>query len=183
LIDSWNIGAERVFGYKESEIIGKKFDVLFTPEDRRKRVPQKELQTALKEKHAENERWHVRKDGSRFFASGMVTPLKIRSEGFVKITRDQTQKLEAEKARHQKEILQKLVQAQEAERKRIARDLHDDIGQQLVALRLHIEQIRQLCENNKELCARIDNLQTIAKRIDHGVDFLAWDSDQACWMI
>jgi PAS domain S-box-containing protein len=75
-IASWNIGAERVFGFKESEIIGRSFDILFTPEDREKQIPQKELETALKEGRAVNERWHLRKDGRCFFASGMIYPLK-----------------------------------------------------------------------------------------------------------
>jgi PAS domain S-box-containing protein len=173
-IASWNIGAERVFGYKESEIIGRRFDILFTPEDREKKIPQKELETAIKKGCAENDRWHLRQDETRFFAAGMVTPLK-GAAGFVKIARDETKKLAAEKALHDKEILQKLVHAQEDERKRIARDLHDELGQQLSALRLILEQIRKLCEDDQELSARVDDAQTIAKRIDHGVDFLSWE--------
>jgi PAS domain S-box-containing protein len=84
-IGSWNIGAERVFGFEKSEIIGQQVDVLFTPEDRDKGVPQKELKTALKLGRAEDERWHIRKDTTRFWASGLLTLLKIPEEGFVKI--------------------------------------------------------------------------------------------------
>ncbi len=175
LISSWNIGAERVFGFKESEIIGQPFDTLFTPEDRASGAPQKEMETALKEGRADNERWHVHRDGSRFFASGALMPLKGGAQGFVKIARDYTKKLEVEKAALDKRILQKIVKTQEDERKRIARDLHDELGQQLVALRLKLEQVRKLCDNDEELGARIDDVQTMARQIDHGLDFLAWE--------
>jgi PAS domain S-box-containing protein len=175
LIASWNIGAERVFGFKESEIIGQPFDTLFTPEDRASGVPQKELETARTKGRADNDRWHVRHDGSRFFASGALTPLIGEAKSFVKIARDETKQLAAEKAARDNQILQKIVQAQEDERKRIARDLHDELGQQLVALRLKLEVVRKLCDNDKELGAKIDDVQTMARQIDHGVDFLAWE--------
>jgi PAS domain S-box-containing protein len=71
-IASWNTGAEKVFGYAESEIIGQPCDILFTPEDREKGVPAKEMEIALREGSAEDERWHLCKDGSRFFASGKM---------------------------------------------------------------------------------------------------------------
>jgi PAS domain S-box-containing protein len=175
LVASWNTGAERTFGYKENEIIGQPHEILFTPEDREKGVPQKELETASKEGRAENERWHIRKDGKLFFASGIMTQLREGNKGFVKITSDQTKRIEAEQAEREKEMLVKLVHAQEDERKRIARDLHDELGQQLIALRMELEQVRKLCENNKVLSAKVDAVQIIARSLDHGVDFLAWE--------
>jgi signal transduction histidine kinase len=92
----------------------------------------------------------------------------------VKIARDMTERIKAEKSQRDKEILQKLVGAQEDERRRIARDLHDELGQQLTALRMKLERVRSLCEND-ELCAEIDETQIIARNIDEGVDFLAWE--------
>lgn len=174
LIASWNTGAEKVFGYTESEIIGQPGAILFTPEDREKDVPRKELETARENGRAEDERWHIRKDGSRFYASGVVTRLREGAEGFVKIARDQTAKIAAERAVREKEILQKLVGAQENERKRIARDLHDHLGQQLTALRLKLEAARKVCEND-QICENIDEIQMIAKRLDADVDFFAWE--------
>src|SRR5436305_401459 len=75
-IVSWNVGAERILGYKEPEIIGQPFAVIFAPEDSRRKRPEYELQTARETGRAEDERWHIRKDGSRLWASGVVTPLR-----------------------------------------------------------------------------------------------------------
>jgi two-component system CheB/CheR fusion protein len=174
MIDSWNSGAERVFGFRENEIIGKSAATLFTPEDRRHNVPEKEMKTADETGHAEDERWHLRKDGSRFFASGVMMPLKNR-RGFLKIARDMTERIKAQQFQRDKEMLQKLVSAQEDERKRIARDLHDQLGQQMTALRLKLETTRKLCEDHEEICRKIDEIQLIARDIDSDVDFLAWE--------
>jgi two-component system CheB/CheR fusion protein len=100
-VTSWNPGANLMLGYTDSEILGQVADILFTPEDRQRGDAEKEASKALKEGRAENERWHLRKDGSRRYCSGMVRPLtdalgdKI---GFVKIMRDLTQQKEAEAA-------------------------------------------------------------------------------------
>src|SRR4051812_27088871 len=72
---SWNIGAERLFGFGESEIVGLTADVIFTAEDRQKGVPDQERSLAQREGRANDERWHQRKDGSRFWASGLMMPL------------------------------------------------------------------------------------------------------------
>ncbi|HEY8563160.1 MAG TPA: PAS domain S-box protein [Pyrinomonadaceae bacterium] len=175
LIASWNVGAQRVFGYPESEIVGQHLEVLFTPEDRAKKIPAKELKTARRHGRAEDERWHTRRDGSRFYASGVLMRLDEGAKGFVKIARDRTDKLVAEKTLRDKEILQKMVGAQEAERQRIARDLHDELGQQLTALRLKLERIKILCDGHAELCLQIEDAQSLAGNIDQGVDFLAWE--------
>ncbi|HXH70929.1 MAG TPA: PAS domain S-box protein [Pyrinomonadaceae bacterium] len=175
IVDSWNAGAEKVFGFKEEEIIGKSGAILFTLEDRARDVPEKEIKCASETGKAEDERWHIRKDGSRFYASGVMQPLRDGGiHGFVKICRDQTEKIEAEKILRNKETLQKLIGAQEDERKRIARDLHDELGQQLTALRFKLEATRKICEEEK-ICGKIDEIQLIAKQIDANVDFLAWE--------
>jgi two-component system CheB/CheR fusion protein len=100
VITSWNSGAHRIFGYEESEVLGEPVDMLFTPEDRGRGVPQAEMQTARANGSAVDERWHVRKDGSRFFCSGVTTLLDNgEMHGYARIARDLTGTKEAESRR------------------------------------------------------------------------------------
>ena len=90
LILSWNAGAERIKGYKPKEIIGKHFSVFYTPEAREGDRPGAILHAAAKEGRCVDEGWRVRKDGSQFWASVVVTALKTQTgalRGFLKITR------------------------------------------------------------------------------------------------
>ncbi|WP_183567573.1 PAS domain-containing protein [Mucilaginibacter sp. SP1R1] len=90
-INSWNSGAERVLGYKEEEIIGRCAEVFFTPEDVAAGVPEHELNTSIKNGRAVDERYHVRKDDSRFWGSGLVFPLydeQRQHRGYTKIMRN-----------------------------------------------------------------------------------------------
>src|SRR5215212_2583723 len=96
----WNVGAQRTFGYREEEIVGKESSLLFTPEDRGRSAYEEELRKAVAEGRAENERWHIRKDGTRFWASGVMTPVRDQTgnmRGFAKVARDVTDRKEAEK--------------------------------------------------------------------------------------
>jgi two-component system CheB/CheR fusion protein len=176
-INSWNAGAEKIFGWTESEALGQSGEIIFTPKDRAKGEPKKEIATALAEGRAPDERFHLRRDGSRFYSSGVMNLLRDadgNAQGFVKIARDMTERIHAEKALRDREILQKLVGAQEDERRRIARDLHDHLGQQLTALKLKLEATGKVCED-AEVSGRIDEMSAIAKQIDADVDFLAWE--------
>lgn len=92
LIEEWNTGAERIFGYKAEEAKGQPGHIIFTPEDIAAGIPEKEMRTAQEKGYAEDERWHMRKDGSRFFMSGVMRPIyNPRLTGFVKVARDMTQ--------------------------------------------------------------------------------------------
>lgn len=96
---SWNQGAARVTGYSEEDILGKPVALLFTPEDRANRVPEEELRRAAASGRALDERWHMRRDGARFWASGAMTVARDangRPHGFVKVMRDQTERKEAD---------------------------------------------------------------------------------------
>jgi PAS domain S-box-containing protein len=95
LVTNWNVGAQHILGYTEAEIIGKDASRFFTPEDRARGVPSKELATAALLGRAEDERWHMRRDGSRFWASGVVTPVRDGTGnliGFSKVMRDMTER-------------------------------------------------------------------------------------------
>ena len=98
-ISTWNVGAERSKGYKEEEILGKHFSILFLPEDREKGKPQEELKQALITGRYEEEGWRLRKDGTRFWSNVIVTPVynELKEHiGFAKITRDLTERRRSE---------------------------------------------------------------------------------------
>ena len=103
---SWNTGAQHIFGYTEAEMLGRNAAIIFTPEDIENGAPEEELRTAKSEGRAEDERWHVRRDGSRFWASGIVTPLRDETgnmRGFIKVARDNTDGRLAQEALRQRE--------------------------------------------------------------------------------
>jgi two-component system CheB/CheR fusion protein len=112
-IVSWNMGAERVFGYGEREVLGKPVDLIFTPEDRAQEVALRERETAKAIGRAEDERWHQRKDGRRIYCSGVLS--KITSEGFsglAKIVRDMTDKKSVESQQQMQLELERATRAQ-----------------------------------------------------------------------
>ena len=206
VIDSWNAGAERMFGYTADEIVGANFELLFTPEDRAVGMPLKELAEARRSGHAADERYHVRKNGTRFYCSGVARQLGAGGLGFAKIARDLTgQRLAADalKGAHDEletrvrqrtseleaavieqevaklsvtTLLHRLVSAQEDERHRIARDLHDHFGQQLTTLRLALE--RSQLKRAKADAVKddeIDRALTLTHQIGRDLEFLAWE--------
>ena len=173
----------------------------------------KEMETARKQGCADDERWHVRKDGSRFYVSGVMTALHDGElTGYAKIARDLTESKRAEEElrrahealeqrvlertselakanealqlenterrrieRARLQLLRQLVRTQEDERRRIAREIHDHLGQQSTALRLSLEALKQQCTQHTELCGPIEQTQAIAASLDSDVDFLAWE--------
>lgn len=214
-IVSWNIGGERIFGYAAKEAIGMNAAALFTPEDRAAGEAEKEMRTAREKGCAEDERWHLRKDGSHFFASGLLTPLYNKSgelTGFAKIARDLTERLKIQEELHaaydtldsrvsertgelsaankklrmeivdrkrseelRVALLGRIVATQEGERKRIARDIHDNIGQQITAMQLKLKHVLDFYVKDPAPTDQIVKLQEIANQIDAEVDFLAWE--------
>src|SRR4051812_32850706 len=103
---TWNPGAARVLGYTEEEIVGRSSFVIFTPEDIENGEQVKELETAKRQGQVEDERWHVRKDGSRFWASGILTLLRDESgepRALAKILRDFTDRRLAEQLARESE--------------------------------------------------------------------------------
>jgi two-component system CheB/CheR fusion protein len=107
---TWNAGAERIMGWSEAEMIGRSADIIFTPEDRAKGDPDNEAGRAALDGRAENERWHLRKDGSRFWGSGIMTALKDEDgtlRGFCKLFRDLTECREwEERLRRQADLVE-----------------------------------------------------------------------------
>jgi PAS domain S-box-containing protein len=162
---TWNPGAQAMKGYNREEIVGQHFSKFYREEAVQSGWPTRELQLAEKEGRFTDEGWRVRKDGSSFWASVVITALRSEDgtlTGFAKVTNDLTerrqteekvQQLNSELRQHISELdqsrrvielrtleLQKLsaqlLQVQDEERRRIARELHDDLGQQLSAIRM-----------------------------------------------
>ncbi|MBA2587935.1 MAG: PAS domain S-box protein [Alphaproteobacteria bacterium] len=99
LVMIWNKGASLLMGWTEEEMLGQPAAIFFTPEDRQAGRPQGEMQSSIQNGRASDERWHLKKDNSRFWASGEMMPLKDEAgvvQGFVKIIRDQTERRLAE---------------------------------------------------------------------------------------
>ena len=112
-ITTWNTGAERLLGWSESEAIGLPAEVVFTPEDRAAGEPEKEFRTAAETGSAADERIHIRKDGSRFWASGTLMAIRDANgtnRGFAKIMRDNTERRQAQ------ENLERALRQSEAHR-------------------------------------------------------------------
>jgi PAS domain S-box-containing protein len=98
-VTSWNQGAERIKGYKANEIMGRHFSCFYPPEDLDRGKPEHELKRAVSEGRYEEEGWRIRKDGSRFWADVVITPVTDREgklRGFSKVTRDITDRRRAE---------------------------------------------------------------------------------------
>jgi len=109
VINSWSSGSVNIFGYESEEVIGEPFDIIFTDEDKKAGIPKKEVDTSIKEGRAIDNRWHIRKDKSQFYAYGLVFPLTGVDGnllGYVKILRDLTERKNSEEAikKHIKEL-------------------------------------------------------------------------------
>jgi len=91
IVKSWNPGAERIFGFTPQEIVGRHGSILFVPEDVFRGEAEREMRFASETGRAQDSRWHLRKDGSRFWANGVMLGLRERTgtlRGLAKIVRD-----------------------------------------------------------------------------------------------
>jgi two-component system CheB/CheR fusion protein len=127
----WNSGAQRLLGYAESEVLGRSADIIFTQEDRVAGAPEQEMQIALRDGRARDDRIHQRKDASRFWASGAMMLMRDaqgQAVGLVKILRDQTAERETHQAleRSQAELMRALAENENARRELQAADAAKD---------------------------------------------------------
>ncbi|GAA4918121.1 PAS domain S-box-containing protein [Nonomuraea thailandensis] len=161
VIVSWNDGAERIKGYTAGEIVGSHFSVFYPPEAVAEGRPARGLRQAATEGRWEEEGWRVRKDGTRFWASVVITALYDETgdlRGFGKVTRDLTERRSMARALDERGmLLSRLVQAQERERRRIASDVHDDTIQAMVTVGMRLRMWEQeLPEEHARAVAAVD---------------------------
>ena len=171
-VATWNPGAQRIKGYGEDEILGQPISRFFTAEDLALERPRRELEIAICEGRFEEEGWRVRKDGSRFWASVVLTPIRDGSGrllGFVKITRDLTDRRRTEEERL------RLVQAREAIRLRdeFLSIASHELKTPLAALLLLLGNMqRRIATIDKNLANSVDRATRIGTRLGQLVDAL-----------
>jgi PAS domain S-box-containing protein len=147
---SWNEGAHRIKGYGQQEILGRHFSVFYPEEDRKRDKPERALEIAQEKGTYEEEGWRVRKDGSRFWASVLITALWDEAgglRGFAKVTRDVTERKQAEEEIQRlnatleelKDLVGKLVLGQEEEQRRVAYEVHEGLAQVATAAHMRLE--------------------------------------------
>ena len=106
-INDWNVGAELIFGWKRNEVMGKLASLIFTPEDLNHGVDKEEMMSAATLGKAEDKRWHIKKNGIRFYANGIMNSLLDdtgKVMGFVKVLRDDTERIMIEDEKRRAEI-------------------------------------------------------------------------------
>jgi len=203
-VSGWNFGAARTFGYNDREILGQPVSCLFTPEDNAVLESERDLGLALTDGRSEYERYMVRKDGTRFWARWVTTPMRNSQghlRGFAKVLRDETERKRAGEERErltalERDLLTKqvrsteqeldrtkdelralaasLLSAQEEERRRLARELHDDFQQRLALLEIGLSGLRQnLPANPMQTRAELNRLEREVGQVSNEIRRLA----------
>jgi PAS domain S-box-containing protein len=171
-VATWNPGAARINGYWAEEIIGTHFSRFYPPAARADGAPERELQLARNEGRFEEEGWRVRKDGTQFWASVVLTPIYNTENvhiGFVKVTRDLTERREAELERL------RLAHAQEGVRMRddFLSIASHELRTPLMALQLQIESLQRLYSaQDAKLVTKLERADRSVRRLSDLVDAL-----------
>ena len=169
-IATWNSGAQQIFQYSASEVLGQPVITLLAEQEQLTDFPLAAMTTAPHGGKLADDNWYRRKDGSRFWTSGVTNALYDQDgglRGFAKVLRDNTERKEAEEQLHQlntalaarvvqvRNLASALTLAEQAERRRISQIPHDDLQQLLYAIQMHVEQV----------AGEIPGTDTAAKRL------------------
>ena len=185
-VASWNLGAERLKGYRPDEIVGRHLSTFYTEEDRRSGLPASALTHALEEGSWQSEGWRVRKDGTRFWAHVVITALRGSDgslRGFAKVTRDLTERKRSDDAL--RGVLEReraaAAQIRELDRMRsdlvstVAHDLRAPLGVVQALLHLLAEDWEDASDEDKqELLQRMsERVQVLASLVDDVFDLVS----------
>jgi PAS domain S-box-containing protein len=165
-VSSWNAGAERIKGYRPAEVIGSHFSRFYTPEDRATGLPERALETASRVGRFEKEGWRVRKDGSRFWAHVVIDAIRTADGkllGFAKVTRDITERREAqlELERTRDQLLQSLKMEAIGN---LTGGIAHDFNNLLMAVLGSLELLRKRLPDDPALLKLLDNAVEGANR-------------------
>lgn len=166
LVSTWNAGAQRIKGYEPGEIIGSSFAQFYTEDDRAAGEPERTLSIARQEGHFENEGWRVRKDGTRFWASIVVDPIRDAAGqvvGFAKVTRDITERHAAQMALE--EAREALFQSQKLEAiGQLTGGIAHDFNNLLMAVLGSLELLRKRVPDDPKITRLVENATRGAQR-------------------
>ncbi|AXB78419.1 PAS domain-containing sensor histidine kinase [Novosphingobium sp. P6W] len=166
LVTSWNAGAERFKGYRAEEIIGQHFSRFYLDEDRAAGVPARALSTALNAGRFEAEGWRLRKDGTKFWASVVIDPVRGDNGdlvGFAKITRDLTERKRAQQALEQAQ--QAFYQSQKMEAiGQLTGGVAHDFNNLLAAIVGSADLARRRMSQGQDITRFLDNIMEAAQR-------------------
>lgn len=165
-LTNWNLGAQRIKGYRPEEVIGQHFSMFYTPEDREAGEPQRALEIATREGRYENKAWRMRKDGTRFFAHVVVDPIWGDSGtllGFAKITRDITEVTQAQQALEK--TREALFQAQKMQAiGQLSGGIAHDFNNLLTVILGNLEIVRKRAADDPRITRLLDNATQGAMR-------------------
>src|SRR5437868_10514656 len=165
IVTSWNIGGERIKGYAPSEILGRHFSAFYTETDRANGKPQRALKIAEEQGRYEEEGWRVRKDGTFFWASVMIDPIREdgRLVGFAKITRDITERREAQLKFEQMQA--KLAESQKLDALgQLTGGVAHDFNNLLMIISGSIHALKKGVGNDAKLQRAVSAIEAAAKR-------------------
>jgi PAS domain S-box-containing protein len=180
-ITTWSAGAAQIKGYTADEIVGKHFSAFYLPEDVAAGKCERELEVATREERFEDEGWRVRKDGSRFWANVVITPLRAPDGaliGFAKITRDLTERQQAEQNLRALVAAERTASAEKSRvqefEERFLAILGHDLRQPLASIELRVGLLRQQSKSPafvQDVDAIHDGVRRMSRMIQQILDF------------